>query len=68
MTQGALELNNQLVEMPDPVISTDSCVPKVLLLLQTISSGNTNQICELGNYPYRFFQIPEASPLTDMYE
>lgn len=65
MTQRVSELNNQLVETPDPVIRTDSCVPKIHLMLQNCHNYflflkfhleiNINQICEQGNYLHRFF-------------
>lgn len=65
MTQRVFELNNQLVEMPDPVIHTDSCVPKThlmlrnchnyFLLLQFYLEMSINQIYEQENYLHRFF-------------
>lgn len=74
-TQRTSDLNNQLVEMSDPVIHTDSCVPKTHLMLQNCHNYflqfhlkiNINQIHE-QNYLHRFFfvQIPEASHLTGM--
>lgn len=65
MTQRVSELHNQLVEMPDPVIRTDSCVPEIHLMLQNCHSDflvlqsylemSINQICERENYLHRFF-------------
>ena len=65
MTQRVSELNSQLVEMPDPVIRTDSCVPKIhlrlqnchnyFLFLQLYLEMNVNQIGEQENYLHRFF-------------
>lgn len=71
MTQRVSELNNQLVEMPDPVIRTDSCVPKIHLMLQNCHNYflflkfhleiNINQSVKRGIICIDFFQIPEAS-------
>lgn len=73
MTHRVAELNNQLVEMTDPVIHTDSCVPKIHLMLQNCHNYfpssqsyleiSINQICE-RNYLHRFFSDSSNFPLN----
>lgn len=76
MTCDVSELNNQLVEMPDPVIHTDSCISRIHLMLQNGHNYflflqfdlemSINQICEQNYLRKSFFQIPEASSLTGL--
>jgi len=64
-TRNLSELNNQLVEMPDPVKCTDSCVPKICLMVwncpnyllfpQFYLEMSINKTCEEENYLHRFF-------------
>lgn len=68
VTHRVAELNNQLVEMTDPVIHIDSCVPKIHLMPQDCHyyflflQSYLEIICE-QNYLHRFFQTLETSPL-----
>lgn len=73
VTHRVAELNNQLVGMTDPVIHTDSCVPKIHLMLQNCHNYfpfsqsyleiSINQICE-WNYLHRFFSDSSNFPLN----
>lgn len=71
VTHRVAELNNQLVEMTDPVIHTDSCVPKIHLILQNChyyflflqSYLEISQICE-QNYLHSFFSDSSNFPLN----
>lgn len=73
VTHRVAELNNQLVEMTDPVIHTDSCLPNIHLMLQNCHyyflflQSYLEIICE-QNYLHRFFQTLETPPLTGMYQ
>lgn len=72
VTHRVAELNNQLVEMTEPVIHTDSCVPKIhlilqnchyyFLFLQSYLEISINQVCE-QNYLHRFFSDSSNFPL-----
>lgn len=68
VTHRVAELN-QLVEMTDPVIHTDSCVPKIHLMLQNshyyflFQKSYLAIICE-QNYLHRFFSDSWNFPLN----